>query len=105
VTTGPVYSKRVVGGSYGSGSHLVYTVPADKVFIIRCVDFANESGGTAEAIVILNSAWCLFDKQGVTPSSSYQWTGRQVLNAGDTITVAATQSNANFTISGYLLDA
>lgn len=101
----PVYSTRIFAVHDLSGV-ITYTVPDGKVLIVRDIDvFWGVS--TAGALVnFLGSANQVFYQAsfGINDVGWRQWTGRQVLSAGEVVT-AFSSDTMDVSASGYLLDA
>lgn len=83
----------------------VYNVPAGFIAVIRDCSVYNNSGA-ASASVFLEGALgqtIFFAGNGIGTQASHQWTGRQVVEAGETITVAVGSGTWDVSVSGYLL--
>lgn len=90
----------------GAGT-LIYTAPTLITTIVKCIDVCNttaspitisihlvHSGGTA------GTGNALFYTVSVAGNSTFQWTGTQVLNAGDFIQAVAAGAGLTLTASG-----
>lgn len=102
-----VYSHRFANvAATGDGNfHVLYTVPVGLVAVVRDLDLFSQTAALAFGLRLASNVIVSF----VNPTASgtaYQWTGRQVLNAGETLEYFAS-TGLGFTacISGYLLTA
>lgn len=90
------------------GSYLAYTVPDGYVAILRDID-AYSSAGVSDAEIYVEGhlgQTIFYGNVAATSKSNAQWRGRQVLQAGETITITVGASTDwDVTISGYLLVA
>lgn len=106
----PYSSLLVRFASSSSGLHLIYTAPAGYVTVVRDISVANTSGSS--------EAYSLYASGNPGPTSAFilingslandavdQWEGRQVLNAGDTLTLSIGGADFTCLISGYLLSS
>ncbi len=82
----------------------VYTTPASTRTIVKTIDLCNTStGGLTVTVYLVQSGGTAGATNTLIPTITipingyYQWTGAQVLNAGDTI--QATASGAGITIN------
>lgn len=102
-----VYSVRFYAAvGLAPGSYTVYTVPPGYTAIVRDIDCYSSAGvSNAEIYFEGNLGQTFFHAEVVaTTQDSPQWRGRQVFEAGDTISVnVGGASNWDVTISGYLL--
>lgn len=88
-----------------------YEVPAGRVAVIRDVmsgvSGTTASGGFTYGVDELGGPVFLLAIPAGTSNEAYQWTGNQVLNPGDVLTVGTdiTDATVSVRISGYLLQA
>jgi len=99
-----IYSTRFAIGAVTAAVANVYTVPAGFVAVVRCLSLVvNVTGATAN-VRTTAGAGQIFAFTSTVPGQWAGWDGRQVVNAGETITVtASTGSTCDYFISGYLL--
>jgi hypothetical protein len=99
-----IYSKRLLqaGGLTGSVSA---TVPDGKIWILRDLDCVVHSGDPG--VIVLHGAGGQDIYIGDTATTSttlwYGWRGRQILVAGETVTIEVAAGNWDATLSGYEL--
>lgn len=100
---------KVAQAAIGTALSTLYTVPASSDLLVKDFDICNTtvtpitvtvyfvpSGGTAGAANSLMSGYSI-PAQGLV-----QWSGTQVLNAGDFIQVIASSAGCTINISGGL---
>lgn len=103
-----VYSTLFIRGQVSYPSTLTYTVAAGFVAVVRDIQLWN--GGTAgvglfgcevydDALSVLFGVFAPVP----TPGNPYDWEGRAVMNAGETLTVYPLDANWRVRVSGYLL--
>lgn len=105
-----VYSARLaVGTALGGGAGIVATVPAGVVWVLRSMSAAAAGAGLAPLSgfqVLLGTDVPIW---GVGPlcvasQNPYEWSGRQVLNAGDDLTFSSADTAPwALIVSGYSL--
>jgi hypothetical protein len=99
-----IYSTRAAAGVIAAGATtVVYTVPAGTVFVLRCVDVVSTGAAGSELALELTGVATPIFYTSTAVSQHFQWTGRQVFNAGDTITLATAGGAWSFMLSGYSL--
>lgn len=100
-----VYSTRLLQ-AVGLTADLVYTVPPGFVAIVRDADLHNNDTFGASFFMqgALGQAIWLATRD-ITDTGYYSWRGRQVLEAGETLTAHIASGTWDVTISGYLLSA
>lgn len=84
----------------------MYTVPAGMVAIVRDADFIQDTASQNVSMAI-NGTYFFNDAAPATlpaGGAPIPWRGRQVLVAGDVLTVHV-NGEASFSVSGYLLTA
>ena len=82
-----------------------FVVPTGFVCVVRDLDaYAGNSGVSPIHLRLLNALGGTIRLFQVDPdtNASFQWTGRQVFNAGEDVTVL-TDAPWDFAVSGYLL--
>lgn len=101
-----VYSVRLLAQhDVGIANPAQYTVPVGKLAIVRDIDAYNGDvvGDTMYAVVALSPQVVFFQASwGVGERGWRSWRGRQVLYAGDTLSVFADRV-IDVVASGYLL--
>jgi hypothetical protein len=99
----PIYSKKLVNAVYPTPySAVVYTVPPGTTVVVTDIDFLTSGSAAQYFIVQVGSADLIWIQRVATGTDTHQWRGKQVLNAGDTITL--TNGNvATLAITGYVL--
>ena|ERR1700752_1890303 len=104
----PVYSPRFIGASFSGFGSGTYTVPDGYLAVVRDVSAAmtnqlGQGGGSFQVFIHGN---CIITWP-MPPDffGSFQWQGRQVVNAAETISYTAQVAGAQaaIAISGYLL--
>lgn len=85
----------------------VYTVPASTRTMVKDIDICNTTAGALTVNVFLvpsggsaGTGNALLYGASVTANTTLQWTGVQVMNAGDTIQVQASGLGLTANISG-----
>lgn len=101
-----VYSQRLLTMTYGT-SDVTGGPDSGYVWVVRDI-----SGSTAEdnGGIVANLAGVYFyvSEIGALPAAglvSFQWTGRQVLNAGEALTIIGLSGEDAAVVSGYVLTA
>lgn len=101
----PVYSIRIFAQGALTGTHPV-TVPAGLVYVLRDVDVWSRTQTSGDAFAILGSnaqlLWFVAIPPLVNPWIG-QWRGRQIFNAGETVTFESAGGEWDVTASGYQL--
>lgn len=83
-----------------------YTVPAGYVAVVRDIEIycAPGEGGDHCTVLLVDPPCIIFDAGSLTAGQTVHWGGRQVLNAGESLTVDSGLSEpSSVLISGYLL--
>lgn len=85
----------------------VYTVPTLTRTIVKTIDICNTTTGRLTAYVYLvesggtaGTSNALLYAMSVPPSGNIQWTGAQVMNAGDVIQASGSASGLTINVSG-----
>lgn len=100
-----IYSKRFLL-EQGLSTDAGFTVEDGYVAILRDISGYFGSQATAPSIAVDVNGAKFFEAD--TPPlalTAFQWTGRVVMEAGDTCTATALNGNGDILISGYLLTA
>lgn len=99
--------QRLYTGQPGTADTLLYTVPGSTTTGIRGIHIANTTASAATITLGLNSGAALaaanhfLSAVSIPANSSYDWTGLQVLEAGETIrALQGTSSALTVHISG-----
>lgn len=101
-----VYSTQFVLALHActGGADVVYTVPAGKVAVLRDLELLSTGSGNF-MFVSVNGIAQIARNNSTVGGTTAQWTGRVVLNAGDTLEVNGTNlSSVRIVASGYLLN-
>jgi len=101
-----IYSKRFIGVA-GATSSVSATVPTGVVWIVRDVDLVAVSALPVHAGFRGNDGQFIYYIQIESGSTELWsgWRGRQVLIAGETLTLQVFAGSVDATISGYELTA
>lgn len=85
----------------------IYTVVVDQRLYVKDIDVCNTTAGALTVTIHLVPngdtalvANALFYGSSVAANDNLQWTGTQIMNAGDTIQVKASGAGLTITISG-----
>lgn len=105
-----VYSTQIAASrTDGTSSLALYTVPAGYVAVLRDVALTATSttdlGPVTLYIVTGTQSVTVFGLASLGGRETHQWTGRQVLNAGDVLRATAGGALTDWLVSGYLLSA
>ena len=83
------------------------TTPASTRDIVKCIDICNTTTGNLTATVYLvesggtaGASNTLIPTITLNANTPFQWTGTQVLNAGDTIQATASGAGITINVSG-----
>lgn len=108
---GRVYSTQLCA-LVGVSGNIPFTADAGYVTVLRCFD-AYWGGGLpilSSVRLIGSSGQTIYEAHplstegtGAADSHHWQWTGRQIIFAGETWAVEAAGGAADITVSGYLL--
>lgn len=103
------YSTQFIGGEPTASSFLPYVVPTGYTAVVRDLEGRN-LGPDADTLILriivpgpLNVTAAQLYQIG--DDESGQWTGRVVVNAGETIEVVPATNTWQVFVSGYLLSA
>ena len=101
-----VYSTELVALAGTTGT-VDYVPPAGYITVVRCMDlFCGSQPVQPIARVLGHAGQVFFYCGGSTLTSTwFPWRGRQVLEAGEGLSVVIDDGNFDITISGYLLEA
>lgn len=99
-----VYSTRFYAGLAPANSNTtLYTVPSNYIAIVRCIDAVASAPGTAGSAQVLIAGKAYITTGNFTTTVQYlHWEGRQVLNAGESLSGNVTSVATYLCISGYL---
>lgn len=100
--------KKIAQGAVGTGAGtLLYTVPASTTTYVKCIDVANT---TAAAITLdlhlvpsggsVGTSNEFVPTISIAANSMWQWTGTQILTAGDFIQGIGSGAGLTINISG-----
>jgi hypothetical protein len=102
-----VYSTRFGAGLHTGAAATFYVVPAAMTVVIRCVTAYN-AGASSDAFELSVNVsgfvipiWHISGIAGASSSEEFQ--GRVVINAGEQLNVATGGQPWSYTVSGYLL--
>lgn len=88
----------------GTANTIVYTVPAKMAAYLKDIDIPNTTGGAITVTVYIGndsaSVNILIPGVSIPANSIFQWTGTQILNAGDVISAVASAPGCNGIFSG-----
>jgi hypothetical protein len=99
-----IYSTRFIGEVNNGGYGALYTVPGNKVAVIRSVNVVSGAPGVSDAQLLVNGTFWLFRVDPLAANAVGSWEGRQVLNPNDTLRTYVGGGPAHWAVSGYLLD-
>lgn len=101
---GTVYSTLFGRGVVSdTANHIVYTVPAGSVAVLRDVSLFQYAGAPASINVHTQDGVVLALAMPASVPALEVSQGRVVLNAGDSMEIQATAGNWTYALSGYLL--
>jgi hypothetical protein len=101
----PIYSQQLYNANPPAGAAtVVYTVPGGHVVVVTDIDRALQTTvATDLSYISLGAALVLVHTSAGAELFSDQWRGRQVLNAGQTITAVNGHPSQTLAITGYVL--
>jgi hypothetical protein len=101
----PIYSQQLANDSFSApGTYLLYTVPAATVVVVTNIDYFVEASASAQQSWLeLKNAIVAYSISAAAAVVAPQWSGRQVLGAGDTISLFTQGSNPRVAVTGYVL--
>lgn len=102
---GSIYSTRLVAvHDQPASTPVSFVVPAGVTLVVRCIDCYAGTTVLGVNFFARGSASQVFWKDATAPTSDghRQWTGREILFAGETFELLA-DDVADLTASGYLL--
>jgi hypothetical protein len=100
------YSSRLYLGPLPTTQGVLYTCPTGVVTVVKDVELYQWSGGALFLYIAVKSGPAVgtfAGSQVPSSTSSYQWQGRVVLNAGDELLGLSPTANNQCIISGYQL--
>ncbi len=90
----------------GIVSTLIYTVPTNMAAYLKDIDIPNTTAAPIAVTVYIGTgvlpANVLIPGVTIPANSIFQWTGTQILNAGDSINAIASATGCNAIVSGGL---
>lgn len=103
-----VQFKKFVQSLITTAQVTIYTVPASSQDVVKGIDICNTSGSAVIVSVdfvpsagSVSAATKIFNAVSIPTNSTMHWTGTQVLNTGDFISVIAGTTNVcTISISG-----
>jgi hypothetical protein len=99
----PIYSRKLVNALYAAPTTaVVYTVPAATTVVVTDVDFLISGASGQYFTIALGAAYVIWMQLSGSLTQHFQWTGKQVLNAGDQISML-NGDIATLAITGYVL--
>jgi hypothetical protein len=101
-----VYSTRFAALTLAPSGSLsaIYTVPSGFVAVLRDIDGIVTSGGAGQLFLGMGATWW-FEMPLLAATSGFQWRGRQVFLAGETISAQTVTATVQMHVTGYLLSA
>lgn len=106
-----IREKRLAQAAITTGDVTIYTCPASIVTTLKTFDVANTSGSSVAVTVnlvpsgdVAGTANEIVSSMILVPGAMLQWTGTQVLEAGDFVSVVADVTGATITVSGVERD-
>lgn len=100
----PVYTVHIFSLSTAvSGLHSLYTVPADRVLIVTCVDYICVNPGALLAGIYDATGGAYFSTASMSAFLEHvQWTGRQAFVAGSQLDLELVSGQVSVRGTGYL---
>lgn len=102
-----VYSTSLFAGNAPASGGVLYTAPANAVVVVRDITLYNSTGGALTSSISRYAsgsfAGVIFTVPSLAASAYEQWTGRQVLDAGDELVSGNSAAGVYTLISGYVL--
>lgn len=99
-----VVPTRFAQAAIGTANSILYTVSAKMAAYLKDIDIPNTTGAAIAVTVYIGNgtapANILIPAVSIPANSIFQWTGTQILNAGDTIVAAASAVGCNAIVSG-----
>lgn len=101
----PIDEKQVFFGVIPTSLTTVFTVGAGTRLLLKTVDLANDTAGSLNLSVYIrpnggSTDLALVPTIAVAAKNAYQWSGFQVLEAGDVIKILGSGAGAHVLISG-----
>lgn len=85
----------------------IYTAPASSRVYVKDIDICNTSGSPSNVYLHIvpvgdsvSTTNALFYNMAIPAYTTVQWTGSQIMNAGDTLRVKASTSGCTINITG-----
>lgn len=100
-----IFTTQIVNAFFGApSSNVVFTVPAQRLLIVTDIDtFVLNPASGLNSIVFIGSGALLNHTSTAVETLTQQWTGKQALNAGQSIDWNFAGSSSRIAITGYLL--
>jgi hypothetical protein len=99
----PIYSTKLVNADYPTPySAVVYTVPVGARVVVTNIDYFTSGPSGTYFTVKLGAGYVIWTQNAANVSQMLRWEGKQVLNAGDTISII-NGNVATLDITGYVL--
>lgn len=101
-----VYSTQFFAGNLAAGGANLYTTPANMTVVVRDIEAYNSSASPSDFNVGVDVAGLGIPIYLVSQAPSatwHQWSGRAVVNPGQTITAYSGLGGTLLIVSGYLL--
>jgi hypothetical protein len=104
--------QNIVGYKLGQASattayYVLYTVPANTRTYVKDIDICNTTAGSLRFYIHLvpagkspDSTNALFYNAPINATTTVQWTGSAILNAGDTIQIKASATGCVVSVTG-----
>lgn len=99
--------EKLAAGAIGTSVSTFRTTPDLARDIVKTIDIANTTAATITVTVYFvpdgdsaGDASAIIPSTNIPANSIFQWTGAQVLNAGDTIQAVASATGSTIHVSG-----
>ncbi len=102
----PIYSTQLYNAvKVGAFTGTVYTVPAGATVVVTNIDvWYDDALAGQTSYVVLGACIFLWHTSAGAEIANQSWSGKQVLNAGQTIAVSSAGIATRYAITGYLLN-
>lgn len=101
-----VYTQRFGAvAQSAAGTSAIFTPPDSKTYVIVCIDCNTGASATTSTIVYISGAVGNLDliRQPMAAGTHLQWTGRQVIELGETLNVQSVGGPMVVVVTGYAL--
>lgn len=102
---GDIYSARLLGGTTSPPTELIYTVATGFVVIVTDVCVFSTVAGPSAGQLFIGGVGTLAYPAALGLNGTFRWTGRQVVNAGESLYASAATGTLQWLVSGYVLTA